>query len=288
MLGHLGTPSFRGAVLTPSHVAHHTSRQSMRVNPDVAQHFFNNKQYVVFQTSGVARWMLSLPAVANQACCDLDWLGVDGTTGGISMSSCLNIRSVWMPPEGERKPTVNWGAIDRCCLPVSITSRKHTTKIRNNRKIIHEMTNTSTHLTKAVLLFEQIKPQFLPAAVLREVERWSRLGSARQVIEREALRSILFCVSSKECVLQIIEPCQFELYTEVLDEQLNKDTEDEEKREQWDERASSLICSGMGPEFVAVINEQMARFGSATETFLELFEHLRELCVSCCYFFLTF
>lgn len=206
---------------------------------------------------------------------------MDGTTGGISMSSCLNIRSVWMPPQGIRKPTVDWGAVERCCLPVSITSRRHKAKIRNNRRVIHEMTDTSTHLTKVMLLFDQIQSQFLPAAVFKEVERWCRLGSVRQVIEREALRSILFCVSSKECVLQIIEPCQFELFSEVLDEQLSDDTSAEEKQHQWDIRSASLICSGMGPEFVAVINEQMSKFGYAIESFLQLFKHIRELCVSC-------
>jgi hypothetical protein len=263
--------------MTPTHFANHARASASVIDIDAKTHFMCPKQWLTFITSGVARWMMSLPE-SPQPCCDLNVLGVDGTTGGIKGAVMSDIQPVWMPPEGIREPTVPWSILERCCVYNAPGSGKNITRANSLRaecrSLLKTLVSSSTEHVDFLVAAEELtgyaeSDTRIPAAILNEFKRFSTLSSKD---ETSKLRPILVCVASDECVFQVIHPNQLDHMRLILNSLLAASP----SRAHWDANSDLLRNAGMGPEFVALINFQFHHHSRPQRTTLEMFSYLSE------------
>lgn len=102
----------------PMHIGHycsHVNTQIQQSNPGAAG-FFSPESWRMFIQSGVSARMLGMPRSVREPCCELRYIGGDGTGIGIPIASVHHIPPVWVPPAGTRESSVDWGRLDRCAI----------------------------------------------------------------------------------------------------------------------------------------------------------------------------
>ena len=134
-LGHvLGVPAKFSGV--PMHMGH--------FNAHMREFSFSESQYAGFAQddwrkflqSGVALWLQNLSANSALPCCDLKFVGGDGTSIGIPLSNVAGLRSVWEPPSGV---VDDMPEISERMIPIIMNHSDHDgnymRKLRNNLRL---------------------------------------------------------------------------------------------------------------------------------------------------------
>jgi hypothetical protein len=60
------------------------------------------------------------PSHVREPCCDLRYIGCDGTGIGVSIAQVQDVTPVWIPPAGTREPVLSWGRLRRCAVGDSV------------------------------------------------------------------------------------------------------------------------------------------------------------------------
>ena len=134
-LGHvLGVPTkFSGVSMHMGHFNGHMREFSFAEKQNDG---FAPDDWRKFLQSGVALWLRNLSVSTALPCCDLKFVGGDGTSIGIPLSNVAGLRPVWEPPSGvvDEMP-----AIPERMIPILMThpdyDGNYIKRLRNNLRL---------------------------------------------------------------------------------------------------------------------------------------------------------
>ena len=169
------------------------------------QGFFNKDYWIEYITKGVALWSRSLPKESHSPCCELDHIGGDGTGIGISLSNVMHLQPIWFPDEMKTNPDVEWGRLDRCCIPSPKSLPKDRREgIAAAKVFCKDLLSCSPdeRLQRRHNLGEH--QDFIPHEIFCELGRW--IGGDLEEFSEEwlALQRLLYCAFTDECVLGMV------------------------------------------------------------------------------------
>jgi len=134
-LGHvLGVPGkFSGASMHMGHFNGHMREFSFSESQYAG---FAPDDWRKFVQSGVALWLRNLAVSSVFPCCDLKFVGGDGTSIGIPLSNVSGLRPVWEPPSGVID---DMPSFPERLIPIIMTHPDHDgnyiKKLRNNLRL---------------------------------------------------------------------------------------------------------------------------------------------------------
>ena len=189
----------------------------------------------------------------REPCCDLRYIGGDGTGIGITIGNLDNIAPVWQPPCSVRNPVKQWGRLDRCGIghspPLSDPKEKAST-----REFIHNVTKSSVTRDHFPELQEKLQEasQTLPPEIIKTLELW--LTTDNKNAQWNPLRLLLRAFSREDTLCGMI-PLDMIPFVETAIAIASKPrpfTSTEDKL-QWNHALNSIRKQGMGPEIAETL-----------------------------------
>lgn len=152
---------------------------------------FSAIKWQKFVQSGTAMWLAS--HTDRSQCCDHDMVGGDGTSIGITVPACSDMNPVWVPPHGVRKPFINWGRMNRCCLQFSDTLTPSTAADfrRRLRTFLLQPVSQASSAEDSRFIMEHITPHIPPELVPSVLEVAANPPTGLVPPERKLLRRLL-------------------------------------------------------------------------------------------------
>lgn len=169
----LGRPgAFSGIPLHLGHFRAHIEERIRRANP-VVRGFFQPKKWILFIQSAIATRLKALPSFVREPCCELNVIGGDGTSIGVTIAKIDNVQPVWQPPMGLRPCVKDWGCMDRCAIGNHL-STSNAKEREAARTFLRNSTDPSNNPNKLANLREMLDcfEESLPKPLFNVLESW--------------------------------------------------------------------------------------------------------------------
>ena len=217
--------------------------------------------------SGVACWLKSMPTNVIGPCCDLMYIGGDGTFIGIPTTNVTNVSPVWEPYAGIRAPTVSWSRVDRMA-----TKTTSPTAWNGIVQFIAVATDLSTLESTRTMMIKTSSTLELPPVLLLELRRWLALSFVAP--EWKPLRLVFRCLFSQASLTTAFTKGISNFIIESSKDLLVHST----SRSAISLIAShhSFLCEGLGPEISAVLCFQVQSTGVAATSTMSALIYLGE------------
>jgi hypothetical protein len=218
--------------------------------------------------SGVANWMRSITCNTTRPCCDLDYLGGDGTLIGIPTSNIdKSVKPVWDPGlEGIRKSSISWNRVERHTFPDLVDNPDIANSVLEVMKSGTE--SNCSDVQRFVLANQLINVSGSETlnSVIAEFIRWTKLSiTSPQFV---ALRTIFRCIQSRDSVTGA--------FPMPMCEQIVQSERDLANPRVAARCFSSLSINaefhsqGLGPEILKVLDDQIKSFGRVLVTTIQM------------------
>ncbi len=236
----------------PMHIGHyrsHIESQIQQANPGAAG-FFAPEAWREFIQSGVAAKLLGMPRSVREPCCELRYIGGDGTGIGIPVASVHHIPPVWMPPEGVRQPSVDWGRLDRCAI--GSHEQGSADQKKKSRDFLKRSTTSGISKQTICEVRDTLNDysEVFPPELLKLLENWFTIDKSNT--KWDPIRRLLNACACQDSLFGIVTANMLPRISQLI-KALTKPTFDG-----FDDRGTSIQSlfhsiqgEGMGPEIVA-------------------------------------
>jgi hypothetical protein len=249
---------YSGVSMHLGHYRSHVESQIQMRSP-ASGGFFSPKSWRLFIQSGVAARLMGMPSTLREPCCELRYLGCDGTGIGVCISHVQDVTPVWVPPAGVRPPTTNWGRLARCAIGDFIdASAKEKDAARKYLRGCTEASNSSDDLRT---LRDNVVNMLtsLPTQLAKVLEIWFTLDSADD--RWDPVRRILRACSCQDSLLGIVPVSLLADIDGIVGLMTESDPfASGEQISSLDKHLHKLQVAGMGPEIAAAVTASKSEY----------------------------
>ncbi len=156
--------------------------------------------------SGIAARQASFPAAVREPCCNLRYIGGDGTGIGVQIKNLDSVQPVWKPPVSMYARPKNWGALDRCVIGNNVPlPPERTAKDRKDaRQFMKLATETPLGNSQNDVDLERLAEfqDLIPPSVYALLVQWIDLNSHEK--KWSAMRSLLRASACQDSLCGVI------------------------------------------------------------------------------------
>ena len=242
--------AFSGVQMHMGHMCGHYNRQVAMARGSTVAGFFAEKTWRTFLQSGLALYSQALPANVKTACCDLSYLGGDGTPIGLPADGWAPVKQVWEPADDTQQEPCNRSRTERCGIP---GGEGDNSPVELCRRFILEVTERKAAVEELRNNLPTHK-EHMPEALYDELCTFLQKPTTDQ--DYEPLRSLIRCFASRHSATGMIP---YDIAEMILDRQedLNSDNGAQFRRS-WKEIGSRLRNCQMGPEITRAVEHQLS------------------------------
>ena len=229
--------------------------------------FFFAGQWRAWVQSAFACWLHSFPRELDDPCCDLKWLGGDGTSIGTSQKRGTHLRSIWKP-QIDADPDITWGRGDRAATTWISATNDPKSFVKVNQTTIQAKRHTEA-LKYALELLKsddlpvpsqvELNASALLPSIRGELLRWC--GLTAKSPEREPLKQLLKISLSSESVTGAIPRILVDALLPVLNLERSVLPTPERRAQAavcLDRARNDLLCHGVGPHILKILEVQLS------------------------------
>ena len=229
--------------------------------------FFFASQWRAWVQSAFACWLHSFPTELDQPCCDLQWLGGDGTSIGTSQKRGTHLRSIWNP-QVDVPPDITWGRGDRAATAWKSQANDPETFTKVNLTA----NQVKRHTDAIKFALDLLKSDDLPEPSQVELNTSSLLHSVRGELlrwcgltakspEREPLKQLLKISLSSESITGAIPRPLVDSLLPLLNIERSQ-VPIGDRRGQFavslENARNCLLSNGVGPHILKILEVQFS------------------------------
>lgn len=252
------------------HIGHMASAYRARTSS-----IFSNNNFRRFFQSGVICWLGNLKPL--EPCCDLNFIGGDGTFVGIPIKNIPTSAQPAWQPSFIRDPVVQWKINERAGLTTSNLSRGGDFRDFHSQCIMILSVSTKPALRRDTMnSLIKSRAVVVEQCFVDELIRWSLLPDSTH--QWHQLRLILLCLASPHSITGAL-PIPLSRFLVKHEPILKLDSNCENMLREMS-TSDVLRGNGLGPEIIAVFRDQIACDGSIHKTTLAMVIYYGN-CVDC-------
>ena len=264
------------------HMCGHFNKQIAMARGANVAGFFDEKNWRTFLQSGLALYSQALPAHVKEACCDLSFLGGDGTPIGLPADGWAAVKQVWEPAVDTPEDTVRRSRVDRC----GITGGEgESNPVEMCRRFVLEITDREADVG-ALRNGLAAHQETMPSALYDELTCFLDMPQTDE--DYEPLRSLIRCFVSRHSVTGVIP---IDVAVLIGDREAELQTNDSAQFQQsWLDIGLGLWDCQMGPEITRAVEYQVSNSatGLPRRSTIMLILLIGELLMSTLFFWLFF